>query len=820
MLLVLGLFATLLGPERHELVLVDRLERAVNPRSLGELDGADQPDHGARPQAPDRRHQRLARAPRSPERGVGAGTLPARGRLGAHQAAGPPPGVRDAPRRPPARRVLGAGRRRVGGGGAAAGRDAARRTRRRPTRRRPRTGEGPAAADEAAPAPKHAVPPPLPGSHRKKRPRRRRTRPRRRRTTGRRPCRPCRPGSGGSEGLRRAAAMAERTHLQLQPLRGALRHARLRGGQPRHGHPARSGGRLLARPHLPEGPRAARAPRRSGPAPDPRPPRGRGLGADLLGRGPRRGGRPAPRDPRRATAATPSASTSATPPSTATARPSARSSSRRRSAPKNRFDPNSQDSAPRLFACLQVYGDVSAIPVPDIDRTDYLLVLGANPAASMGSMMALGDARARLRGVRERGGRIVLFDPRRTETAAIADAHHFIRPGGDAALLLALLHVLFAEGLVDEARVDRVAAGLPALREVAARFPPERVAAATGVPAGDGARRRPGARGRAAGRRLRAGRDLPERLRPGGELAHRGPQRGHGQLRSRGGRHVRRARGGRGPPRAPLPPGLVRALPVARARPARAARGAALGGDGGGDGDGGPGPDPRVRLASRATPSSRRPTASGSGARSRGSSSSSRSTPTSTRRAGSRTSILPPAHVFEVGNYELVLLGLAVHNVAKYSPPILERAAGARDDWEILSELSARVLGLPAPAARALAQAAKDLPDHVVDLLLRAGPAPPLARGPPGRPPRRGPRPPAPLRRAARAHAGRPRPARARGLRARRRRGSSAGSTRAAPRRRQSWVCVLVGPPAHCAATTRGCTTSPRSRRGPRARRS
>jgi anaerobic selenocysteine-containing dehydrogenase len=146
---------------------------------------------------------------------------------------------------------------------------------------------------------------------------------------------------------------------------------------------------------------------------------------------------------------------------------------------KNRFDPNSQDSAPRLFACREVYGDIAAIPVPDIDRTEHLLILGANPVASNGSMMALGDARGRLRGIKARGGRVVLVDPRRHETAALADEHHFLRPGSDAPLLLAMLQVLFAESLVDEAAVARVASGLPALREVAARFPPERVSAAS-----------------------------------------------------------------------------------------------------------------------------------------------------------------------------------------------------------------------------------------------------------------------------------------------------------------------------------------------------
>jgi anaerobic selenocysteine-containing dehydrogenase len=150
---------------------------------------------------------------------------------------------------------------------------------------------------------------------------------------------------------------------------------------------------------------------------------------------------------------------------------------------KNRFDANSQDANPKLYASLMMYGDLASITIPDVDRTDYFLVLGANPAASNGSVMSLGDVRGRLGGVRERGGRLVLIDPRRTETAAYADEHHFIRPGGDAALLLALLQVIFSEGLCDAASVERVARGLPALRAIAARFPPERVAAAIGVEA-------------------------------------------------------------------------------------------------------------------------------------------------------------------------------------------------------------------------------------------------------------------------------------------------------------------------------------------------
>jgi anaerobic selenocysteine-containing dehydrogenase len=150
---------------------------------------------------------------------------------------------------------------------------------------------------------------------------------------------------------------------------------------------------------------------------------------------------------------------------------------------RNRFDANSQDTNPKLYAALLMYGDLISLTIPDIDRTDYFLMLGANPAASNGSVMTLGDVRGRLKGVRERGGRLVLIDPRRTETAAYADEHHFIRPGGDAALLLALLQVIFAEGLHDATSTARVARGLSELQALAARFPPERVAGAIGMDA-------------------------------------------------------------------------------------------------------------------------------------------------------------------------------------------------------------------------------------------------------------------------------------------------------------------------------------------------
>ena len=83
-----------------------------------------------------------------------------------------------------------------------------------------------------------------------------------------------------------------------------------------------------------------------------------------------------------------------------------------------------------------MFGAPLSIPVPDVDRTDHLLILGANPLVSNGSLLTAPDMRGRLRAIRKRGGKVVVIDPRRTRTAEAADEHHFIRPGGDAHLLL------------------------------------------------------------------------------------------------------------------------------------------------------------------------------------------------------------------------------------------------------------------------------------------------------------------------------------------------------------------------------------------------
>ena len=112
---------------------------------------------------------------------------------------------------------------------------------------------------------------------------------------------------------------------------------------------------------------------------------------------------------------------------------------------RSRFSATSVDQLPHMLAVHLLYGHQFMVPIADIDHTSYLLILGANPLASNGSLMTAPGFARRLKDVQARGGRVVVVDPRRTETAAVADEHHFIRPGTDAAFLLALLHEVLAE---------------------------------------------------------------------------------------------------------------------------------------------------------------------------------------------------------------------------------------------------------------------------------------------------------------------------------------------------------------------------------------
>lgn len=141
------------------------------------------------------------------------------------------------------------------------------------------------------------------------------------------------------------------------------------------------------------------------------------------------------------------------------------------------------DQWPKNLTAALMYGHMWAIGVPDVHRTDHLLMLGANPSASQGSLLACADLPGALDAIRARGGTVVVVDPRRTDTAARADAWIPIVPGTDALLLFAIVHVLFAEERVTLGTVADLVRGLDDVRRLAAPFSPEAVEGACGVPA-------------------------------------------------------------------------------------------------------------------------------------------------------------------------------------------------------------------------------------------------------------------------------------------------------------------------------------------------
>ena len=150
---------------------------------------------------------------------------------------------------------------------------------------------------------------------------------------------------------------------------------------------------------------------------------------------------------------------------------------------RNRFSATSVDQLAHHVAGYLMFGHQLLLPVPDLDRTKYFLILGANPAASNGSMMTAPGMNRRLLEIRERGGKVVLIDPRRNETAKLADQHIFIRPGTDVLLLLGLLHVVFAEGLTRLGSLASITEGVEVIETLVADFAPEKVSSTTGIAA-------------------------------------------------------------------------------------------------------------------------------------------------------------------------------------------------------------------------------------------------------------------------------------------------------------------------------------------------
>jgi anaerobic selenocysteine-containing dehydrogenase len=150
---------------------------------------------------------------------------------------------------------------------------------------------------------------------------------------------------------------------------------------------------------------------------------------------------------------------------------------------KNVFSASTLDQMPKQLASGLMFGHWLSIAIPDIARCDYLLVLGANPLASNGSMWTVPDFKGKAKAMQARGGELVVVDPRRSETAALANAHHFIRPGSDVFFLLGLAHTLFDEKLVKLGHAAPWVAGVDEVATAVAPFAAEAVAARCAIPA-------------------------------------------------------------------------------------------------------------------------------------------------------------------------------------------------------------------------------------------------------------------------------------------------------------------------------------------------
>jgi anaerobic selenocysteine-containing dehydrogenase len=151
----------------------------------------------------------------------------------------------------------------------------------------------------------------------------------------------------------------------------------------------------------------------------------------------------------------------------------------------NLYSASTVDQMPKQVSSGYMFGTMLSVPIPDVDRCDHLLLLGANPLVSNGSLLTAPNMRGRLRAIRERGGKVVVIDPRRTRTAEEADEHHFIRPGTDALLLAAIACTIVEEALDDPGPVADHLDGLDEVRTLVRDFPPEAVADACGIDAGE-----------------------------------------------------------------------------------------------------------------------------------------------------------------------------------------------------------------------------------------------------------------------------------------------------------------------------------------------
>ncbi len=356
----------------------------------------------------------------------------------------------------------------------------------------------------------------------------------------------------------------------------------------------------------------------------------------------------------------------------------------------NLFSASTVDQRPKEISSSLLFGGGLSVPVPDIDRTDLLVLMGANPFASNGSLATAPDWPGRLEAIVARGGSVVVIDPRRTRTAEAATEHHFLRPGTDALLLLGIVHTLGAEGLIDCAAAAPYVTGIDEVVALAHPFSPEAVAGATGIDAGtirDLARRLAGTERAALYGRLGTTTqifgtatswlvDVVNVLagnldRPGGVMFTR-PAIGSATTRGKP-REGRETRLGRRSSRVSNLPETMGELPVVCMAEEIDT----------------PGPGQirgMVCVAGNpvlSTPDSARLNAALAGLEAMVAVDIYLNE--TTRHADV---ILPVPDALAKGHYDLALLQLAIRNVANYSPPLLPLDAGQPDEWEVLARLA------------------------------------------------------------------------------------------------------------------------------------
>jgi len=152
---------------------------------------------------------------------------------------------------------------------------------------------------------------------------------------------------------------------------------------------------------------------------------------------------------------------------------------------KNKYSATSVDQLPHHLAAMTMFGHPLLMPIPDIDRCDHMLIMGANPIVSNGSIMSVPNVKKRLKAIQTRGGKVITIDPRFTETSKIADQHHFITPGSDALLVMAMIHTLFDQQLVDLARLTDHVENIEKVEKMIEAFDADTVASDVGIKADD-----------------------------------------------------------------------------------------------------------------------------------------------------------------------------------------------------------------------------------------------------------------------------------------------------------------------------------------------